>query len=80
VAIRTPAWQPTNLHEDRLVKTADGDIYWVITHGRRSMPAYRYQISDPRDRWAVVAYVRALQRASLGNRNDLPQNLRAEVR
>jgi mono/diheme cytochrome c family protein len=80
VAIRTPAWQPTNLHELRLVNTADGDIFWTITNGRRSMPAYKYQISDPRDRWAVVAYVRALQRSWLGTMQDLPQTLRAEVR
>jgi mono/diheme cytochrome c family protein len=73
VALRTPSWQPSNLLEDRLKNTADGDIYWVITHGRRTMPGYEYQISDPKERWAVVAYVRALQRASAGSAADMPQ-------
>ena len=41
----------------------DGEIFNVITHGRRSMPAYRFQIAE-KDRWAIVAYVRALQRTS----------------
>jgi len=43
------------------------------------MPAYRYQISE-RDRWAIIAYVRALQRASIGTVADVPQELRSELR
>ena len=73
-----PTWQPSNLQEDRLKQTADGDIFTVITYGRRSMPAYRFQIVES-DRWAIVAYLRALQRATSGRIDDVPQELRADL-
>ena len=76
VPTRFPAWQVTSLHEERLRTTADGDIFNVISHGRRSMPAYRAQIPAA-DRWAIVAYVRALQRSTMSTVNDVPQELRA---
>ncbi len=78
VPTRWPAWQPSNLQEDRLKQTADGDIFTVITYGRRSMPAYRYQIVES-DRWAIVAYLRALQRSTSGKIEDVPQELRADL-
>ena len=59
---------------------ADGDIYDTITNGRRSMPAYKYQVQSERDRWAIVAYVRALQRAANGSVDDVPENLKAELK
>jgi hypothetical protein len=43
------------------------------------MPGYRYQIAE-RDRWAIVAYVRALQRSSRGTLADVPPNLVSELR
>jgi mono/diheme cytochrome c family protein len=79
VAIKTPTWQPSNLVDERVRAFNDGELYNVITHGRRSMPSYRFQIAE-RDRWAVVAYVRALQRAATGTVNDVPQELKAELR
>lgn len=80
VALRTPAWQPSNLQEDRVKNLADGDIFDTITNGRRSMPAYKYQIQAEKDRWAIVAYVRALQRASSGTTADVPENLKAGLK
>ena len=80
VALRTPAWQPSNLLEDRAKNLADGDIFDTITNGRRSMPAYKYQVQSIRDRWAIVAYVRALQRAGSGTLEDVPENLKAELK
>ena len=44
----------------------DGQIFDTITHGKRTMPGYRFQI-DEHDRWAIVAYVRALERAAGGH-------------
>jgi hypothetical protein len=73
------AWQPANLMEDRLVEAADGDLFNVITNGRRTMPAYKYQIVTA-DRWAIIAYVRMLQRAAHGTMNDVPENLRSELK
>jgi hypothetical protein len=72
-------WIPTNLHEDRVKQFNDGEIFNVITNGRRSMPAYKYQVTA-RDRWAIVAYVRALQRTTTSTVQDVPQELRADLK
>lgn len=80
VALRTPAWQPSVLTDERARGLADGDIYDTITNGRRSMPAYKYQVQSEKERWAIVAYVRALQRAAAGTVEDVPENLRAELK
>ena len=79
VPTRFPTWQPSNLMEDRLVEAADGDIFNVITNGRRTMPSYKTQIVTA-DRWAIIAYVRMLQRAAHGTINDVPENVRAELK
>jgi len=72
-------WLPTNLHEDRVVAMADGEIYDVISNGRRTMHGYRFQILEA-DRWAVVSYVRALQRSDRGTLEEVPTELRADLR
>jgi mono/diheme cytochrome c family protein len=79
VPTRFNAWQVTSLHEDRLRVTSDGDIFNVITHGRRTMPSYRTQI-EPGDRWAIVAYVRALQRSTGATTADVPESVRAGLK
>jgi hypothetical protein len=79
VAIKTPAWQPSNLHEDRVKGQPDGMIYNTISYGRRSMPGYRFQIPE-HDRWAIVAYVRAIQRTSSGTVADVPADLQAGLK
>jgi mono/diheme cytochrome c family protein len=79
VAIKTPAWQPTNLMDARIRTMADGEIFHIVTNGRRTMPAYKYQVVE-HDRWAVVAYLRALQRATNATVADVPSGLRAELR
>ena len=71
VPTHVPTWQPSNLTEDRVVQFADGDIFNVITNGRRTMPSYRYQVVIA-DRWAIVAYVRALQRAAHSKPDEVP--------
>jgi mono/diheme cytochrome c family protein len=48
-------------HQEKILKYADGQIFDVITNGQGLMPSYRWPI-PPADRWAIVAYVRALQR------------------
>ena len=73
------AWQPANLMEDRLVEAADGDLFNVITNGRRTMPPYRFQIVTA-DRWAIIAYVRLLQRAAHGTMEDVPEAQKAELK
>jgi mono/diheme cytochrome c family protein len=52
--------QPQNLTEPKIMARPDGHIFNTITNGIRNMPAYDKQISIP-DRWAIIAYVRALE-------------------
>lgn len=73
------SWLATNLTEQRIRELTDEQIYDIITNGKRTMPAYRFQVSG-HDRWAVIAYVRALQRAAAGTLADVPEELRSEVR
>jgi len=51
-----------SFHIDRLQNQSDGYIYSAIANGIRNMPSYGTQI-DTKDRWAIVAYIRALQRS-----------------
>ncbi len=71
-------WIASSLIDDRVREFVDGDFFDVITHGRRSMPAYRYQITE-HDRWAIISYVRVLQRAAHSTVNDVPAELRSEL-
>jgi len=66
---------PPNFHDDRLRTIEDGHIFDVMTNGFRNMPTYRYQIPVA-DRWAIVAYFRALQRSRQATRDDLPSEQR----
>jgi outer membrane protein OmpA-like peptidoglycan-associated protein len=61
-------WQklPATLLQPRLQKVEDGYLYDVLTHGKGAMYGYASRIQDYNDRWAVVAYVRALQLAGGG--------------
>lgn len=52
--------QPPSFHIERLKTVEPGYIFDVITNGFGVMPDYRAQI-DPRDRWRIIAYVKALQ-------------------
>jgi len=70
---------PPSFHDDRLLKMPDGQIFDVITNGVRNMPSYRHQIT-PDDRWAIVAYLRALQRSRNATLEDIPVELREKVR
>ena len=79
VPAHAPQWQPANLTEDRVVQLADGDIFNVITNGRRTMPSYKYQVVTS-DRWAIIAYVRVLQRAANATVADVPEDQRADLK
>ena len=62
---------PPSFHEQRLIDTADGHFFDVITNGVRNMPPYKYQI-PVHDRWAIIAYVRALQLSQNATEKGLP--------
>ena len=67
-----------NYHDDRLRKMTEGEIFNTITFGKNTMMAYGDKLT-PGDRWAVIAYVRALQRARLGTAADVPEAHKAEL-
>ncbi len=64
-----------NYHDPKYLKMADGEIYYTITNGHNSMNGYGANIAV-RDRWAIVCYIRALQRSQ----NVKPEELTAEQR
>jgi len=68
-----------NLHDKRIVEMGDGEIFYVITHGRNLMDAYGPNVPVA-DRWAIIAYLRAVQLSWLGTTNDLPPQLRGNMK
>ena len=63
---------PPSFHEERLREKNDGYFFDIITNGKGNMQPYRHQVSVP-DRWAIVAYIRALQRSHHASLADLPE-------
>jgi mono/diheme cytochrome c family protein len=70
---------PPNFHDERIVSMPDGQIFHTITYGVRNMPSYGKQIPEE-DRWAIVAYFRALQRSQRATINDVPESERANLK
>ena len=69
---------PPTYHSDRLRQVPNGYIFDVITNGFGAMPDYAAQIA-PRDRWAIVSYVRALQLSQQASINDVPPDARGQL-
>jgi mono/diheme cytochrome c family protein len=63
--------QPPSFHTDRLRQADAGHFFDVMTNGFGAMPDYKVQIA-PRDRWAIVAYIRALQLSQHAGAADVP--------
>ncbi len=70
---------PPTFHDPRLRELPDGQIFDVITNGIRNMPSYRHQIT-PEDRWAIVVYLRALQKSQNARLEDIPAEQRGHIR
>jgi len=68
-----------NFHDQRLVNIADGDIFNTITYGHNLMGAYGANVTVE-DRWAIIYYVRALQRSQLASVADVPEPERAQFK
>jgi cytochrome c5 len=67
-----------SLQDERIRKMSDGEICNTITNGKNTMMAYGPTIIVP-DRWAIIAYLRALQRSQNAAIADVPENHRAEL-
>jgi mono/diheme cytochrome c family protein len=70
--------QPPSFHVDRLQSAPLGHFYDVMTNGFGAMPDYRAQIAS-RDRWAIAAYVRALQLSQHAAAADIPAEERQKL-
>lgn len=68
-----------NLHDKRIVEMTDGELFYVITNGRNNMGAYGPNVTVA-DRWAIIAYLRALQLSQLASVDDVPEALRAGLK
>jgi len=67
-----------NFHDARLVKMPDGEIFNTISYGKNLMGAYGPNVTVT-DRWAIIAYIRALQRSRLATIDDVPANERLRL-
>ena len=67
-----------SLQDDRLRKMSDGEIFNTITNGKNTMMPYGPNIVVA-DRWAIIAYLRALQRSQHATIADVPEDHRAEM-
>ena len=71
MVVRRGYRRPPSLQDERLRNAAPGHFFDVMTNGFGAMPDYAAQI-NARDRWAIVAYIRALQLAGHATIDDVP--------
>ena len=64
-----------SFHQEKILKYPDGQIFDVITNGFGLMSGYRWPI-PPADRWAIIAYVRELERKRLASAADAPTGVK----
>jgi mono/diheme cytochrome c family protein len=70
---------PTSIHLENVVRQPHGQLFNTIGNGIRNMPGYGAQIGEA-DRWAIVLYIRALQRSQAATIDDVPPEKRREIR
>lgn len=70
--------QPADFHTDRLRQAPPGYVFQVISNGYGAMMDYSTQV-PAEDRWAIVAYIRALQLSRNATVDDVPQQARTEL-
>ena len=70
---------PSSLHVPPASTRSVGHLFNTVTNGIRSMPSYGSQIAVE-DRWAIVAYVKALQRSQHASTDDVPPDKRSQLR
>ena len=65
--------QPESFHSQRLLEVEIGHFFDVTTNGFGNMYSYEERV-EPRDRWAIAAYIRALQLSQGANLSELPES------
>lgn len=68
-----------NLQEKRFVTMTDGEVFHTISNGKNLMGSYAANVTVP-DRWAIVAYLRALQLSKLATLNDVPAEMQSKLK
>ncbi len=77
IELKEPGWvHAASLHDDAVRVQPDGYLFGAITHGVRTMPPHGSMIRRD-DRWAIVAYVRALQLSQRATLDDVPAEARS---
>ena len=67
-----------NYHTEKILKYADGELFEIITNGRGLMAGYKWPV-PPSDRWAIIAYVRELQRQRQARAAAMPESVPASA-
>jgi mono/diheme cytochrome c family protein len=70
---------PSNLHQQYIKEQPAGQLFSTITNGIRNMPGYAAQV-DPDERWAIVLYLRALQKSQAASSSELSDADRAQLK
>jgi len=71
--VPTRGWvPPPSFHQERIRQMVPGELFQIVSNGVRTMPGYAKQIPES-DRWAIVAYVQALQRSRFAHAQDTVQ-------
>jgi mono/diheme cytochrome c family protein len=68
-----------NLHDKRIVELTDGELFNTVSYGKGLMQGYAGSM-PVQDRWAAVAYLRALQLSRLGTLDDVPEAARGTLK
>jgi mono/diheme cytochrome c family protein len=78
--LQQPKWTPpSSFHSDLVRGRTTGELFNTISLGIRNMPAHGSQIPE-KDRWAIVAYVKALQKSQYASLDEVPEDAQAGLR
>ncbi len=72
-------WIASDITQSLTRSRSDGELFDIVSNGIRTMPGYAHQLNES-DRWAIVAYVRALQRAYNSPYSTLPKDLKNQLK
>ena len=70
---------PAAYWDSRILNYRDGELFNIVSHGVRTMPGYAQQLTES-DRWAIVAYVKALQKTHTARMSDVPEKMRNQIK
>ena len=79
IVMQYEGWfKPNAYWEQQVIDHSDGKLFDIVSNGIRSMPGYSQQIKE-NDRWAIVAYIRAIQASNMMNIKDVPEDLKSQL-